>query len=55
MQVLISHAETKDGSGGPLDYDDVKELVFPREPAELERTLTGPTEHQSIIGVRQRI
>ncbi|XP_076583150.1 transforming growth factor beta receptor type 3 [Chaetodon auriga] len=47
--VLISHAE--DGSGGPLDYDDLEsgDLVFPREPVELERTLTEPAEHQSVI------
>lgn len=55
LQVLISHAENKDGSGGPLDYEDLKDLVFPRERVELERTLMEPTEHQSIIVVRQRI
>ncbi|XP_030289139.1 transforming growth factor beta receptor type 3 [Sparus aurata] len=42
--VLISHSESKDGSGGPLDYDDLEsgDLVFPRDPVE-------PTEHQSVI------
>ncbi|XP_070817017.1 transforming growth factor beta receptor type 3 [Chaetodon trifascialis] len=47
--VLISHAETKDGSGRPLDYDDLEsgDLVFPRDPVELERT--EPAEHQSVI------
>lgn len=53
LQVLISHAE--DGSGGPLYYDDVKDLMFPREPAALERTLRESSEPQSIITVRQRI
>ncbi|XP_044055525.1 transforming growth factor beta receptor type 3 isoform X2 [Siniperca chuatsi] len=43
--VLISHAETKDGSGGPLDYEDLDAL----DPVELERTFTEPTEHQSVI------
>lgn len=47
LQVLISHSESKDGSGGPLDYDDLEsgDLVFPRDPVE-------PTEHQSVIVVR---
>ncbi|XP_074524470.1 transforming growth factor beta receptor type 3 [Halichoeres trimaculatus] len=46
--VLISHTENKDGSGGPMDYDDLEsgEVLFPRDP---ERTLTEPTEHQSVI------
>ncbi|XP_073332386.1 transforming growth factor beta receptor type 3 [Pagrus major] len=32
--VLISHSESKDGSGGPMDYDDLEsgDLVFPRDP-----------------------
>lgn len=49
--VLINHSETKDGSGGPLDYEDLEsgDLVFPRDPAELERTFPEPTEHQSVI------
>ncbi|XP_035509263.1 transforming growth factor beta receptor type 3 [Morone saxatilis] len=49
--VLISHAETKDGSGGPTDYEDLEsgDLVLPREPVDLERTFTEPTEHQSVI------
>lgn len=56
LQVLINHSETKDGSGGPLDYEDLEsgDLVFPRDPAELERTFPEPTEHQSVIVVRQR-
>uniref|UniRef100_A0A3Q3VZK4 ZP domain-containing protein n=1 Tax=Mola mola TaxID=94237 RepID=A0A3Q3VZK4_MOLML len=37
--VLISHAENKDGSGGPLDYEDLKDRMFPREPEESERTM----------------
>ncbi|XP_010784220.1 transforming growth factor beta receptor type 3 [Notothenia coriiceps] len=50
--VLISHAETKDGSGGPLDYEDLEagDMLFPRDPVELNRRFTEPTEHQSVIG-----
>ncbi|KAI4828578.1 hypothetical protein KUCAC02_022660 [Chaenocephalus aceratus] len=50
--VLISHAETKDGSGGPLDYEDLQagDMLFPRDPVELNRRFTEPTEHQSVIG-----
>ncbi|KAM9849320.1 transforming growth factor beta receptor type 3 [Aulostomus maculatus] len=46
--VLITHAETKDGSGGPLDYEDLEsgEVLFPRE---LKRTFKQPTEHQSVL------
>ncbi|XP_036970530.1 transforming growth factor beta receptor type 3 [Acanthopagrus latus] len=41
--VLISHSESKDGSGGPLDDDlESGDLVFPRDPVE-------PTEHKSVI------
>ncbi|KAM9357953.1 transforming growth factor beta receptor type 3 [Symphorus nematophorus] len=49
--VLISHAETKDGSGGPVELEDLEsgDLVFPRDPVELERPFTEPTEHQSVI------
>ncbi|XP_078115544.1 transforming growth factor beta receptor type 3 isoform X1 [Sander vitreus] len=49
--VLISHAETKDGSGGPLDYEDLEsgDVLFPRDSAELERTFTEPKEHQLVI------
>ncbi|XP_039983903.1 transforming growth factor beta receptor type 3 [Xiphias gladius] len=46
--VLISHAETKDGSGGPLDYEDL-ESGDVLSPVELERKFTEPTEHQSVI------
>ncbi|KAK5869314.1 hypothetical protein PBY51_024042 [Eleginops maclovinus] len=50
--VLISHAENKDGSGGPLDYEDLEagDMLFPRDPVELDRRFTEPTEHQSVIG-----
>uniref|UniRef100_A0A8C4DGX6 Transforming growth factor, beta receptor III n=1 Tax=Dicentrarchus labrax TaxID=13489 RepID=A0A8C4DGX6_DICLA len=53
--VLISHAETKDGSGGPTDYEDLEsgDLVLPREPVDLGRTFTEPTDHQSVIVVSQ--
>ncbi|GAA6230959.1 transforming growth factor beta receptor type 3 [Lates japonicus] len=49
--VFISQAETKDGSGGPLDYEDLEsgDVLFPRDPVEIGRTLTEPTEHQSVI------
>ncbi|XP_023272263.1 transforming growth factor beta receptor type 3 [Seriola lalandi dorsalis] len=49
--VVISHAETKDGSGGPVDYEDLEsgDVLFPKDPVELERTFTEPTEHQSVI------
>lgn len=41
--VLISHAETKDGSGGPLEYEDLESGdVFPRETVDLERMSTEP-------------
>ncbi|XP_019936849.2 transforming growth factor beta receptor type 3 [Paralichthys olivaceus] len=44
--VFISHAETKDGSGGPLDDVDLEsgDVLFPRDP--VERT---NSEHQSVI------
>ncbi|XP_034566107.1 transforming growth factor beta receptor type 3 [Notolabrus celidotus] len=47
--VLISHTENKDGSGGPLDYDDLEsgDVLFPREP--LEKTFTEPKERQAVI------
>lgn len=46
--VLVSHAETKDGSGGPVDDEDLEsgDVLFPREPVDLERP---PIEHQSVI------
>ncbi|CAJ1059748.1 transforming growth factor beta receptor type 3 [Xyrichtys novacula] len=49
--VLISHTENKDGSGGPMDYDDLEsgDVLFPRDPADLEKTFREPTEHQSVI------
>ena len=52
---MISHAETKDGSGGPLEYEDLEsgDVLFPRDTVELERTFTEPIEHQSVIVVRQ--
>lgn len=54
-QVLISHAETKDGSGGPVDYDDSEhtEMLLPKDLADLVRTSTEPTDHPSVIMVRQ--
>lgn len=54
-QVLISHAETKDGSGGPLDNVDLEsgDVLFPRDPVDSERTFTEPTERQSAIVVRK--
>lgn len=53
-QVLINHAETKDGSGGLLDYVDLEsgEMRFQKDPVKSERTITDPTEQQSVIAVR---
>lgn len=55
LQVLISHAETKDGSGGPLDYEDLEpgDGLSPRNPVGFEKTFREPTEPQSVIVVRQ--
>ncbi|XP_068599504.1 transforming growth factor beta receptor type 3 [Brachionichthys hirsutus] len=47
--VLISYSETKDGSGRPLDYEDLEELAFLRDRLEVEGTLTEPTEHQTVV------
>ncbi|XP_068175106.1 transforming growth factor beta receptor type 3 [Antennarius striatus] len=47
--VLISHSETKDGSGRPLDYEDLEDLVFLRDRLDAERTLTESREHQTVI------
>lgn len=43
--VLISHTEHKDGSGGPMDYDDLEsgDVLFPKGPVELEKMFTEPT------------
>lgn len=50
-QVLVSHAESKDGSGGPSDYDDLEseEKLFPSEAPELKRVVPEP---HSVITVR---
>lgn len=55
LQVLISHAETKDGSGGPGDYDDSEhaDVLLPKDLADLGRTFTEPIEQPSVIVVRQ--
>nr|XP_057929492.1 transforming growth factor beta receptor type 3 isoform X2 [Doryrhamphus excisus] len=47
--VLISHAESKDGSGGPGEYEDLEsgEVLFPREAVDLEKT--PPRDQLSII------
>lgn len=39
--VIISHTETKDGSGGPLDDEDLEsgDVLNPKGPEELERLL----------------
>ncbi|XP_075935364.1 transforming growth factor beta receptor type 3 [Anarhichas minor] len=49
--VLISHAEPKDGSGRLLDFEDLEsgDVLFPRDPVDLERTFTEPAEHQSFV------
>uniref|UniRef100_UPI0037E92CB8 transforming growth factor beta receptor type 3 n=1 Tax=Semicossyphus pulcher TaxID=241346 RepID=UPI0037E92CB8 len=45
--VLISRTDTKDGSGGPLDYDDLEsgDVHFTRDTKDLERMLMESTEH----------
>lgn len=55
LQVLISHAETKDGSGGPGDYDDSEhaDVLPPKDLADLGRVFTEPIEQPSVIVVRQ--
>ncbi|XP_061539521.1 transforming growth factor beta receptor type 3 isoform X3 [Phycodurus eques] len=47
--VLIGHGESKDGSGGPLEYEDQEsgEVLFPRETVNLERM--PPRDQMSII------
>ncbi|XP_049575806.1 transforming growth factor beta receptor type 3 [Syngnathus scovelli] len=47
--VLISHGESKDGSGGPLEFEDQEsgEVFFPREAVDLERM--PPRDQLSII------
>ncbi|XP_028259052.1 transforming growth factor beta receptor type 3 [Parambassis ranga] len=49
--VIINHAETKDGSGGPLDYEDLEseDVLFPRVRAGSEKTSTDQRQHPSII------
>lgn len=52
FQVLISNAENKDGAGGP---GNIKDLMFPRDPSELERTATESAQHEVVIMVRHKI
>ncbi|XP_054873221.1 transforming growth factor beta receptor type 3 [Amphiprion ocellaris] len=49
--VVISHAETKNGSGGPLDYADLEsvDVVSRRDPVDLERTFTEQRQQPSIV------
>ncbi|CDQ74987.1 unnamed protein product [Oncorhynchus mykiss] len=54
--ILISHDEPKDGSGVPLDYDDLEsgDVTFPGETEALERAAflehtTGPDHRSSIL------
>ncbi|KAM3875789.1 transforming growth factor beta receptor type 3 [Diretmus argenteus] len=49
--VLISPAETKDGSGGPMDYEDLEsgDVLFPRDIEELERSFLDHVEYQPTI------
>ncbi|XP_053734242.1 transforming growth factor beta receptor type 3 [Synchiropus splendidus] len=48
--VLINHAEHRDGSGGPGDFEDLEsgEVHFPRDI--MERSFRQPREQQSSIG-----
>uniref|UniRef100_A0A667WXV7 Transforming growth factor, beta receptor III n=1 Tax=Myripristis murdjan TaxID=586833 RepID=A0A667WXV7_9TELE len=52
--VLINPADLKDGSGGPLDDEDLEsgDPVLPRDTEELERMFLEPPEHQPSILVR---
>lgn len=58
IQILISHAEPKDGSGGPPDDEDREsgDVTFPGEAEELERAAflehTTDPDHRSSILVR---
>lgn len=61
IQILISPAEPKDGSGGPPDDEDLEsgDVTFPGEADELERleraAFLGHTtdpDHRSSIPVR---
>lgn len=54
LQVLINHGGIKDGSGGPLDYEDLEsaEVLYFRDAGESGRTSPQPAEHQSVIVVR---
>ncbi|XP_029905030.1 transforming growth factor beta receptor type 3 isoform X2 [Myripristis murdjan] len=49
--VLINPADLKDGSGGPLDDEDLEsgDPVLPRDTEELERMFLEPPEHQPSI------
>lgn len=47
--VLISPAEHKDGSGGPADVEELKDLVFPREPSEAGRRQPEGAEPQTAV------
>lgn len=51
-QVLIDPAEHKDGSGGPADLKELKDLVFPREPSEAGRRQPEGPEPQTAVVVR---
>ena len=55
LQVRITHAETKDGSGGPLDYEDqdLEDALFPRHSVESERTFPKQRQHPYTIEVSQ--
>ncbi|XP_061744667.1 LOW QUALITY PROTEIN: transforming growth factor beta receptor type 3 [Nerophis ophidion] len=48
--VLISHAESKDGSGGPLESEDLESTeVFPRDAVDLDRPRGAGPDQLSII------
>ncbi|KAM9384047.1 transforming growth factor beta receptor type 3 isoform 2-T2 [Pholidichthys leucotaenia] len=49
--VTITHSETKDGSGGPQSFEDQEstDVLFPREPSDLDRIFLEQRQHTSII------
>ena len=49
---MISHPETKDGSGGPLDYDDLEseDVMLPRV-VESGGIFSEQRQHPSVIEV----
>lgn len=53
LQVIISPAETRNGSGGPVDFEDLESVngPFPKDLVEPERILTEQKQQVSMIEV----